>query len=508
MTLTDRQIVTVCAGAGFANVPSQFQNAGLTWAVAIVLAESGGDPLATNTIGNSAGTDRGLFQINSVYHSEYSDAVCFSATGNAGAAFVISSQGQNFGPWSSFHNGQAGAQFARATAAVAAGGEPYLGGSGPVGASTTPTGGIAVDASNITVGVSYQSAFQGGDITQTNVTTVGEGETSTDATSHISDTYSLADTYFPALYAATVNNTTGANYSSGDVQNYMTANNVGQVEVLPHGTAVKTLDQNIPTVGYQYLGVLSGSPNYPPDGHVKLYLFQQVKADLSLQAAYQTAAALGTTPTSNSYQLLQQNLAAGRYIQYDGASTPVVAGAFLRINNVSTSTDLNFTVDLLDVTTSGQYALTRGGADRVTATPAWWGPSLQGYPPLLSIPGSALAPGATFPLGAAVLARLLANDASGIGSQPIVMLWTTEDLKAGGAPAFAPVPLIVGTAQDRFANISYSIYIEVRFPRWRIGSIAPNCQTATAPPDTPSSLAISGLEKHQTIFEPHGPVMR
>ena len=500
MILTDRQIVTVCAGAGFANVPTQYQNAGLTWAVAIVLAESGGDTLATNTIGNSAGTDRGLFQINSVYHSEYSDAVCFDAAGNAGAAFVISSQGQNFGPWSSFHNGQAGAQFARATAAVAAGGEPYLGGSGPAGASTTPTGGTAVDASSVTIGVVY-GPWRGGDVKHDPLDGGLQVERSSNATVHQSSDYSLAATYYPSLYDATVDNTTGSKYSTGDAQQYQIANNVANVEVGPHGAAEKYIDAVV-QAGYSYFDTLSGTPGYPPDGIVKLYLFQQLYAYVTLQVGYQL-----DTPLleSSDYTALLAARANGSYIQYEGSTEPVIS-AFFHIVNASVPLQTDFSVDILDVSNSGQYTLTPGAPPVITSTPAWWGPSLQNSPVFLSIPAANIASGLLIPLSAAVLARLMAVSQN----QPLALLWTTNTIRAGAPPALEPLIPNTGAGRQRVGNsiINAEIYVEVKFPKWRLGSIAPNCQTATAPPDTPSSLAISGLEKHQTIFEPHGPVMR
>jgi hypothetical protein len=45
--------------------------------VRLAYCESRLDPNATNTEGNSAGIDRGVFQINSFYHSEVSDEQAF-----------------------------------------------------------------------------------------------------------------------------------------------------------------------------------------------------------------------------------------------------------------------------------------------------------------------------------------------------------------------------------------------------------------------------------------------
>ena len=96
--LTDLQIAQVAHDAGFTG-------SGLVTAVAVALAESGGQSAATNTVGNSHGTDRGLWQINSYYHPEVSDAQAFAPQQCANAAFRISDGGRNWRPWSTFNNG-------------------------------------------------------------------------------------------------------------------------------------------------------------------------------------------------------------------------------------------------------------------------------------------------------------------------------------------------------------------------------------------------------------------
>lgn len=47
------------------------------YAIRLTYCESRHDPLATNTEGNSAGTDRGLWQINSYYHPDVSDECAY-----------------------------------------------------------------------------------------------------------------------------------------------------------------------------------------------------------------------------------------------------------------------------------------------------------------------------------------------------------------------------------------------------------------------------------------------
>lgn len=81
-----------------------FSGEGLRMAYAIMMAESGGNPLARNV--NSDGSiDRGLFQINNKWHPEVTDAMAYNAAMNAAAAFRISGAGSNWNAWSTFKNG-------------------------------------------------------------------------------------------------------------------------------------------------------------------------------------------------------------------------------------------------------------------------------------------------------------------------------------------------------------------------------------------------------------------
>ena len=83
-----------------------FRNAGLQMAVAIAFAESGGHPLEISTNTDPGKTrDRGLWQINSYWHPEVSDARAFNPVTAAQATFVISRGGADWTPWSTFHNG-------------------------------------------------------------------------------------------------------------------------------------------------------------------------------------------------------------------------------------------------------------------------------------------------------------------------------------------------------------------------------------------------------------------
>ena len=49
--------------------------------------------------------DRGLWQINSYYHSEVSDACAFQVQCNTAAAFRISGRGRNWSAWASYNSG-------------------------------------------------------------------------------------------------------------------------------------------------------------------------------------------------------------------------------------------------------------------------------------------------------------------------------------------------------------------------------------------------------------------
>jgi Lysozyme like domain/Ricin-type beta-trefoil lectin domain len=100
---------TYAAAAGWAN-NGQY-GGDLVIAVAVCVAESGGQPTVyycdgTGTVGYyppvncpTGSYDRGLWQINSEYHAEVTDACAFRAQCNADAAYRISDEGTDFAPW-------------------------------------------------------------------------------------------------------------------------------------------------------------------------------------------------------------------------------------------------------------------------------------------------------------------------------------------------------------------------------------------------------------------------
>lgn len=102
-TLSAAAIASYAQKAGFGGQA-------LVTAVAVALAESGG---VTNAQGLNrsiqgrvvTSIDRGLWQINNVYHSEVSDACAYDPLCAAQAAYRISQGGSNWSPWSTFKSG-------------------------------------------------------------------------------------------------------------------------------------------------------------------------------------------------------------------------------------------------------------------------------------------------------------------------------------------------------------------------------------------------------------------
>jgi hypothetical protein len=84
-TFSQIEGIWIAAGGNKLNAPM---------AAAIALAESGGNPNATNDNGNGS-VDRGLWQINSVHGSQST----YDVTANARAAVQISNNGSSWRPW-------------------------------------------------------------------------------------------------------------------------------------------------------------------------------------------------------------------------------------------------------------------------------------------------------------------------------------------------------------------------------------------------------------------------
>lgn len=104
-TLTATQIAEHAYKAGF-------RGHALTTAVAVAMAESGGNPHAHN--GTPPDNSYGLWQVNMLgsmgparrheFHL-HSNSQLFDPDQNAKAAYEISSHGKSFGPWSTYTNG-------------------------------------------------------------------------------------------------------------------------------------------------------------------------------------------------------------------------------------------------------------------------------------------------------------------------------------------------------------------------------------------------------------------
>lgn len=100
--LTRQQVYDLARSVGL----GQFDAA---TAGAICDAESGRNTQATgynrDPFGDVLSTDRGLWQINSYYHREVSDACAYDAGCNAQAMARISHNGTVWTPWSTFNSG-------------------------------------------------------------------------------------------------------------------------------------------------------------------------------------------------------------------------------------------------------------------------------------------------------------------------------------------------------------------------------------------------------------------
>ncbi len=134
--LTARRIAQYAYDAGF-------RGEALTTAVAVALAESGGDTRAHNT--TPPDDSYGLWQVN-LYGSlgperraDYrltSDAELLDPAVNARAAWSISGHGASFGPWSTYEHGQYRGHLAAAREAAHAAGDGHA----PQGAAGRPPG--------------------------------------------------------------------------------------------------------------------------------------------------------------------------------------------------------------------------------------------------------------------------------------------------------------------------------------------------------------------------------
>jgi Lysozyme like domain len=110
--LSASDIAIYAANAGFSGDD-------LITAVAIALAESGGDPQALGDTSITPGGSLGLWQINLKFHPEYqaNPSALYDPQTNANAAYRVFQQ-QGFEAWSTFKGGQYQAHLDDANAAV------------------------------------------------------------------------------------------------------------------------------------------------------------------------------------------------------------------------------------------------------------------------------------------------------------------------------------------------------------------------------------------------------
>lgn len=128
--LTPQQIAGVAKAAGF-------PDGELATAVAVALAESGGNPAAVNTANRNGSVDHGLFQINTVHGSLLSQGNKYDALDNAKMAYTVwTRSGRSWKPWATFNSGRYLAFKPQGTLGAAAPVLPAL--AGATGGGTAP----------------------------------------------------------------------------------------------------------------------------------------------------------------------------------------------------------------------------------------------------------------------------------------------------------------------------------------------------------------------------------
>lgn len=96
---TDLAIALAAQQAGFGD--------SIATAVAVALAESGGNELAVNTRNTNGSADYGLWQINSVHAADLKAGDWRKPTDNAKMAYAVYSRaGQKWTPWVAYNNGR------------------------------------------------------------------------------------------------------------------------------------------------------------------------------------------------------------------------------------------------------------------------------------------------------------------------------------------------------------------------------------------------------------------
>lgn len=140
MQYTPNQIAQLAYNAGF-------RGSALRMAVAVALAESGGNPNAYNpetAAGTTRGSgSRGLWQIYGTAHPWANNDQAFNPVFNAQAAYrVYREAGNSFSPWSTFNNGSAHSYAQKINLDMPTGEINLTGGGGPGALSGGGGGGV------------------------------------------------------------------------------------------------------------------------------------------------------------------------------------------------------------------------------------------------------------------------------------------------------------------------------------------------------------------------------
>lgn len=149
--LTPQQIAGVAKAAGF-------PDSELATAVAVALAESGGNPEAVNTANRNGSVDHGLFQINTVHGPLLSQGNKYNALDNARMAFTVwKRSGGSWKPWATYNSGRYLAFKPQGTLGAAApvlpGAVAGATGGGTAGAPVATAGGPTATAASTSSGV-------------------------------------------------------------------------------------------------------------------------------------------------------------------------------------------------------------------------------------------------------------------------------------------------------------------------------------------------------------------
>lgn len=145
--LSDAQIALYAYRAGARNTALAQD---LTLAIAIALAESGGDTAVTHKNSDSRGTtDLGTWQINNYWHRDLLAKYSWSdPQANAKMMWIIKTQRGGWAQWSTFNNGSFFKFMPRAIKAAEAVGK---GGITTLPEGTTPAGNVGSDSSTASI---------------------------------------------------------------------------------------------------------------------------------------------------------------------------------------------------------------------------------------------------------------------------------------------------------------------------------------------------------------------